>query len=270
MFKRITESQISRAIVGEFNKWFDEYIVSDVIVVGGGPSGLIAARDLANAGLKTLIIESNNYIGGGFWIGGYFMNTLTFRAPADTILNELKIPCKETEDGLFVADGPAACSKLISATCDAGAKILNLTKFDDVVHRNNRVEGVVINWSPVSALPRQITCVDPIALESKIVIDATGHDAWVAKSLEKRGLLKLQTYGPMDVNISEDLVVEKTQEIYPGLYVIGMAASTAYGIPRMGPTFGGMLFSGKKAAKDIVGKLNRKREAFAVNEALTV
>jgi thiamine thiazole synthase len=258
MFKRITESQISRAIVGEFNKWFDEYIVSDVIVVGGGPSGLVAARDLANAGLKTLIIESNNYIGGGFWIGGYFMNTLTFRAPADKILDELKIQYKEVDEGLFISDGPSACSKLISATCDSGTKILNLTKFDDVVLRNNRVEGAVINWAPVSALPRQITCVDPIALESKVVIDATGHDAWVAKSLEKRGLLKLQTYGPMDVNTSEDMVVEKTGELYPGLYVIGMAASTVYGIPRMGPTFGGMLFSGKKAADQIMKKLNQK------------
>lgn len=255
MFKKIGEASISRAIVGEFTRWFNEYIVSDCIIVGGGPSGLIAARDLANAGLKTLIIESNNYIGGGFWIGGYFMNTLTFRAPADTILEELKIPYKEVEDGLFIADGPAACSKLISATCDSGAKILNLTKFDDVVLRNNRVEGVVINWAPVSALPRQITCVDPIALESKIVIDATGHDAWVAKSLEKRGFLKLQTYGPMDVGTSEDRVVEKTGQAYPGLYVIGMAAATVYGIPRMGPTFAAMLFSGRKAANEIKDNL---------------
>jgi thiamine thiazole synthase len=269
MFKRITESQISRAIVGEFNRWFEEYIVSDCIVVGGGPSGLIAARDLASAGLKTLIIESNNYIGGGFWIGGYFMNTLTFRAPADKILDELKIPYGEAEEGLFVADGPSACSKLISATCDSGARILNLTKFDDVVHRNNRVEGVVINWSPVSALPRQITCVDPIALESKVVIDATGHDAWVAKSLEKRGLLKVKTYGPMDVNISEELVVEKTGEVYPGLYVIGMATSTVYGIPRMGPTFGGMLFSGRKAAGEITKRL-LKDEEYSGQEILAV
>ena len=34
MFKKITESQISRAIVSEFSKWFEDYIVSDVIVVG--------------------------------------------------------------------------------------------------------------------------------------------------------------------------------------------------------------------------------------------
>jgi len=252
MFSKIRESQISRAIVGEFTKWFDDYIVSDVIIVGAGPSGLMAGRDLANAGVKTLIIESNNYIGGGFWVGGYFMNTLTFRQPGDEILDELKIPYKEVEAGLFISDGPSACSKLISAACDSGVKILNLTKFDDLVYRNNRVEGAVINWSAVSALPRQITCVDPIALESKVVIDATGHDAWVAKSLEKRGLLKLQSYGPMDVNTSEDLVVEKTGEIYPGLYAIGMAVSTIYGIPRMGPTFSGMLFSGRKAAQEII------------------
>jgi thiamine thiazole synthase len=170
----------------------------------------------------------------------------------------LHIPYKELEAGLFVADGPSACSKLISAACDSGAKILNLTKFDDLVLRNNRVEGVVINWSPVSALPRQITCVDPIALEAKFVIEATGHDAWVAKSLEKRGLIKLLTYGPMDVNSSEELVVGKTGEIFPGLYATGMAVSTVYGTPRMGPTFSGMLFSGRKAAAQILKALSKK------------
>lgn len=248
MFAKIAEAQITRAIVKEFDRWFSEYITSDVIIVGGGPSGLIAARDLSSQGIKTLVIESNNYIGGGFWIGGYLMNTLTFRAPSQDILDELRIPYKEVERGLFIADGPNACSKLISAACDAGARILNMTKFDDVVLRNNRVEGAVINWTPVSALPRAITCVDPVSLESKAVIDATGHDAWVCKSLEKRKLLTLETFGPMDVSTSEDGVVEKTGEIYPGLFVCGMAVSTAYGIPRMGPTFGGMLVSGKKVA----------------------
>jgi len=259
MFSKISEAQISRAIVGEFTKWFDDYIVSDVIIVGGGPSGLMAARDLAGSGFKTLIVESNNYIGGGFWVGGYFMNTLTFRSPAEEILDELHIPYKTAEKGLVVAEGPSACSKLISSACDAGAKILNLTKFDDVVLRNQRVEGAVINWAAVSALPRQITCVDPIALESKVVIDATGHDAWVVKSLEKRGLLKMATFGPMDVNSSEDAVVEKTGEIFPGLLVCGMSVATAYGIPRMGPTFSGMLYSGRKVAKvamDILAREN--------------
>jgi thiazole biosynthesis enzyme len=249
MFHKASEAQITKTIVGEFYKWFDEYIISDVIIIGGGPSGLIAARDLAAKEIQILIIESNNYIGGGFWIGGYLMNTLTFRAPSQDILDELNIPYKEADEGLFVADGPNVCSKLISAACDAGARILNMTKFDDVVLRNNRVEGAVINWTPVSALPRAITCVDPVSLESKAVVDATGHDAWVCKSLEKRKLLTLETFGAMDIVTSEDSVVERTGEIFPGLYVCGMSVSTAYGIPRMGPTFGSMLLSGRKAAK---------------------
>ncbi|MBU4590814.1 MAG: sulfide-dependent adenosine diphosphate thiazole synthase [Candidatus Omnitrophica bacterium] len=249
MFQPVTEAKITKAILKEFAGWFEEYITSDVIIIGGGPSGLTAARDLSKDGFKTLVVEANNYLGGGFWIGGYLMNTLTFRAPANEILDELNIPYKEAEPGLFTADGPNACSKLISAACDAGVKILNMTKFDDVVLRNGRVEGAVINWTPISALPRQITCVDPVSIEAKVVIDATGHDAHVCKSLEKRGIIKLSEFGPMDANTSEALVVEKTSEIFPGLLVCGMAVSTCYGIPRMGPTFAGMLYSGKKVAR---------------------
>jgi thiamine thiazole synthase len=256
-FYPISEAKITCAITTEFFKWFQEYIVSDVVIIGGGPSGLMAARDLSREGFKTLVIESNNYIGGGFWIGGYLMNTLTFRQPSEEILDELAIPYRKVEEGLFIADGPSACSKLISSACEAGAKILNMTKFDDVVYRNKKVEGVVINWTPVSALPRAITCVDPVALETKVVIDATGHDAFVCKSLEKRGLLKLAEFGPMDVQVSEDAVVENTKEVFPGLIACGMSVSTLFGIPRMGPTFGGMLFSGRKAAnvaKDILAR----------------
>jgi thiazole biosynthesis enzyme len=252
MFQKVSDARISKAIVMEFSKWFEDYITSDVIVVGGGPSGLTAARELAKENFKTLVIESNNYLGGGFWMGGYLMNTLTFRAPAQDMLDELRIPYKEVEKGLFTTDGPNACAKLISATCDAGVKILNMTKFDDVVYRNKKVEGIVINWTPVSTLPKQISCVDPISLESKIVIEATGHDACVLRSLERRHILKLADFGPMDADTSEDLVVEKTGLIHPGLIVTGMAVSTAYGIPRMGPTFGGMLLSGKKAAEEVI------------------
>ena len=115
--------------------------------------------------------------------------------------------------------------------------------------------GAVINWTPIAALPREITCVDPVAIESTIVIDATGHDAQVVKKLEERGLIKTKGFGAMWVERSEDLIIEHTGEVHPGLIVTGMAVSTTYGLPRMGLTFGGMLLSGERAAEIALEKL---------------
>ncbi len=256
-FSPASESQITRAIVEEFAKEFDNYVETEVIIVGGGPSGLMAGKELASRGVEVLIIERNNYLGGGFWLGGFLMNKLTVRSPAERILDELDVPYKEYSkvEGLYVADASHACSKLIAATCDAGAKILNMTALDDVVLHNEKVSGVVINWTAVSSLPKEIASVDPVSLESKLVIDATGHDATVVKKLEERGLLETKGQGAMWVEQSENLVVERTSEFYPGLIVTGMAVSATYGLPRMGPTFGAMLMSGKKAAEVAIEKL---------------
>jgi len=258
IFSVVSEKEITKAIVERFAKEFVEFVESDCLIIGAGPSGLMAGRDLAMKGFKVLIIERNNYLGGGFWIGGYLMNKITVRAPGEKILKELGISYEEFSEGLYVTDGPLACSKLIAAACEAGAKVQNMTVFEDVVLREkNRVAGVVINWTPIQSLPRQITCVDPVAIESKVVIDASGHDAVVVKKLEERGVLKVPGYGAMWVEMSEDLVVEHTGELHPGLVVSGMSVSTSYGLPRMGPTFGSMLLSGRRAAEVVSEKLKK-------------
>ncbi len=258
IFASVGEKEVTRAIVAGFAKEFQKYVESDCLIVGAGPSGLMAGKELAKKKVKVFIIERNNYLGGGFWIGGYLMNKLTVRHPGELVLKELGVPYAEYTKGLFVADGPHACSKLIAAACDAGVKFANMTIFDDLVLReNNRVAGAVVNWTPVSSLPREITCVDPVALETKVVVDATGHDASVVRKLQERGLIKMPGFGAMWVERSEDLVVEHTREVHPGLVVCGMSTTTTFGLPRMGPTFGGMLLSGKKAA-EVVLKILKK------------
>jgi len=261
IFEKSSESSVTRAIVSQFAKDMDGFAETDVIIVGGGPSGLMAAHDLAKKKVKVLIVERNNYLGGGFWIGGFLMNSLTIRAPAHKILDELDIAYEEYEKGLYVALAPLACSKLIVAACEAGAKILSMTMFDDLVLREkNRVAGVVVNWAPVSMLPRQVNCVDPIAFESKLVIDSTGHDASVVRKLEERGLIKMPGFGAMWIEKSEDAVVERTGFAHPGLIVTGMAVSTTFGLPRMGPTFGSMLLSGRRGAEVAYEHLKKKKK----------
>ena len=255
IFADVSEKEITRSIASMFFETIQEYTDSDVIILGAGPAGLSAGREIAKKGIRTLIIEQNNYLGGGYWVGGYMMNPVTVRAPAQKVWDELGVPYRKVNENLYAAWGPDACSKLISAACDAGVRFLQLTKFDDLVLKNKRVSGVVVNWMPVSALPRNITCVDPVAFESKLVIDATGHDSVAVKRLMQRGLVDWKGMNPMWVEGGEDGVVNSTGEVYPGLIAAGMSVTETYGLPRMGPTFGSMLLSGKKAAEVAIAKL---------------
>jgi len=95
-----------------------------------------------------------------------------------------------------------------------------------------------------------------LAIRSKLVIDATGHDCEVCRLITEKvgGRLRTATGNiigekSMWAEIAEREVSENTREVYPGLIAAGMAATAVFGSPRMGPIFGGMLLSGRKAAK---------------------
>ena len=51
------ENLVSAAIVSSFNAKLTDCLQLDVAIVGGGPSALVAAKYLADAGVKTAIFE---------------------------------------------------------------------------------------------------------------------------------------------------------------------------------------------------------------------
>jgi len=154
-------------------------------------------------------------------MGGFLMNKVTVRRPANEVLEFLGVRLKEVRDDIFVADAAEACSKLITSACDAGVTFLNMVSVEDVIVKKGRVEGVVVNWAPVSTLPRQITCVDPISLGARVVVDATGHEAFVCRKLAERGLMRIAGMGTMNAGAAEIEIVENTKEVFPGLVAAG-------------------------------------------------
>ena len=158
---------------------------------------------------------------------------------------------------MTMVDPPHATARLIAAAYEAGAKVMNLTRVLDLIVREaGSLEGVVVNNTTAEMAGHDIIHVDPIALESRIVVDATGHDAVVVALLNRRNLHeKVPGNGAMWVAKSEALVVENTREIYPNCFVTGLAVAAVDGSPRMGPAFGSMLLSGRRAAELVRLKL---------------
>jgi len=248
----IDETQITKAIVNEYLNEFNNLIESDAVIVGLGPAGVIAATKLAEKGFKVLAIERNIKPGGGMFVGGMLMNKLVVEKPAQRFLIEANVKSlKKYDEKLFVCDAYEAATKLLAKAFDSGVKLLNAVEVVDVVYRKDGIKGVVINWHMVKNYPEWVTCTDPLALKTKVVIDATGHAAEIAKIAGKKIGFNTEIQGlegSMWVSEAEKATIENTIEIYPGLIVTGMAANGVFSLPRMGPIFGAMFLSGEKAA----------------------
>lgn len=254
----IDEIKITKRILHRFLREFDSILDVDIAIAGAGPAGLTAARYLAKAGKKVVIFERRLSPGGGMWGGGMTFPVIIVQKESKKLLEEIGVKLVDEGEGYYSANSLEASSKLCYSAIQAGAKIFNAISVEDVMIREDRVSGFVINWSAIEIAGLHV---DPLTIKAKYCIDATGHSAEICRIVERKvGRLntpsgKVEEEKSMCAELGEQTVVENTKEVYPGLIVTGMAANAVFGAPRMGPIFGGMLLSGKKAAEIILEKL---------------
>jgi thiazole biosynthesis enzyme len=256
----LDEVKISRAILNRFLTKLSDCLDLDVAIVGAGPSGLMAALRLAQKGHKVAVFEREISIGGGMWGGGMMFNEIVVQEQGAAVLRELGIAIEDAQDGYYTADSVECTTTLASLACKAGVKIFNLITVEDVMVRDNRVTGLVINWAPVDMLGLHV---DPLAVRTKYIVESTGHSTEVLKVVQRKAGTKLFTdtgkvigERSMWADVAENTTLENTKEALPGIFVAGMAANATFGSFRMGPIFGGMLLSGERVADLIDKRLN--------------
>lgn len=252
MIGNISDLEVSRLIVQDYFDMLQDSLESDVIIGGGGPSGLVAGYTLAEQGKKVVVMEKRMTPGGGIWGGAMGYNRVILEKSVGGIMDEINVKTQE-KDGYLIVPSVLLASGLIKKAIESGVILLNLHAIEDVYFNENReLAGVVVNDTAYKQINLHV---DPLTFRSKVVMDSTGHEAVVLNCLAKRGLVELKGEAPMNAQLGEQGVIDGTKEVYPGLIVTGMACAQFHGTCRMGPIFGGMLLSGKKAAELALKKL---------------
>lgn len=261
--------------------------VSDVVIIGAGSAGLSCCYTLAKArpDLRITVLEASVAPGGGCWLGGQLMSAMVVRKPAHTLLDEIECPYEDEGTHVVVKHAALFTSTILSKILAMpNVKLFNATCAEDLIIKEDeqgvkRVNGVVTNWTLVTMAHGLQSCMDPATITAPVVASFCGHDgpfgAFSVKRLENAGMIKLGDVSddrysksggsgtnayfsrpmqmhPMDMNKSEGLIVNRTRELVPGLLTGGMELSESDGLPRMGASFGGMLASGVKAAKEAI------------------
>eukprot|EP00798_Chlamydomonas_sp_ICE-L_P031787 gene31787-6984_t len=280
-FAPIREATVSRAMTSRYFKDLDEFADTDIVIVGAGSAGLACAYELSviSPETKVCIIEQNVSPGGGAWVAGQLFSAMVIRKPAHTILDEINVAYEDEGDYVVVKHAALVTSTLLSKVLAApNVKLFNAVAVEDLIIKedNNgerRVGGVVTNWTLVTLHHDTQSCMDPNVIESKVIVSSCGHDgpmgAHSVKRLASLGMLPaIPGMAALDMNSAEDKIVNNTREVVPGIVLAGMELSEVDGSPRMGPTFGAMFVSGRKAAHIALASLKKLKaaEVEALNE----
>lgn len=153
----------------------------DVLVVGGGPAGIIAAQAAASDGLNVALIDNRSFVGGNMTIGLPILGFLgqkgnqIIKGLPQKFIDKLKLldaasehrPCP-LHMSLTLVEPEAVKNTALKVLADAGVQVLLYVFAAGVVMEGDELKGVIIE----SKSGRE-------AILAKTVIDCTG-DADVA------------------------------------------------------------------------------------------
>lgn len=143
----------------------------DVVIVGGGTSGCACAYNCAKNGLKTLLVEKNNFL-GGLMSGGLVvpimkssvddLNCDYYKKLVKTAKKyNAQITYEDGNDGWF---NPELLKIILDDILDfENLDILFETTVESVSYKNKTVKSIILNSNMLS-----------IPIEAKYFIDATG------------------------------------------------------------------------------------------------
>ena len=148
----------------------------DILVVGGGPSGVMAARAAAQSGKKVMLIESRGYLGGNLTLGLPILAYLDvngkqcIKGYAQEMIDRLAergcagphVPCKN-HMSLTIIDPDEVKSVLLEMVQERGVEVLMYVFCSAAIMEGNTIKGVIIE----SKAGREV-------IFAKTVIDCTG------------------------------------------------------------------------------------------------
>ncbi|RLF42610.1 MAG: hypothetical protein DRN18_02130 [Thermoplasmata archaeon] len=169
-------------------------IECDVLVVGGGPAGLAAARAAAKNGLKTIVIEEDKEIGVpvrcGEGIGEYLFLHMPFDIPKEQLIwkidgmlfwnEEIRLERRGSYWSGYSIDREKFDKWLSKLASDGGAEIWTESTLIDIEREDTIVKEAIVCRGG-----------DTVSIFPKVVIGADGCESTVLKLLDlynpKRG-----------------------------------------------------------------------------------
>ena len=148
----------------------------DILVVGGGPSGIMAAKAAAGNGRKVMLLESRGYLGGNLTLGLPILAYLDVNGKqcvkgfAQELIDRLAargaagphVPCKN-HMSLTIIDPEEVKTVALEMMEEVGVEVLMYVFCSDVIKEGDTVRGVIIE----SKAGREV-------IFAKTVIDCTG------------------------------------------------------------------------------------------------